>query len=467
VSIGGAAVRVLVATLLLVGGGITILFGFENSNGSVRCGDRIMKPDQYCSTSLMPAGRYDEPRIVEQADINRVTTGYFQFAPYVDVEQAQRSKGRTLLILGGAVILVAFGLVSWRLSDRKRATVTTGLANQGRDPRAERIRRAIGWPGVLGMLSVAGSVVVFAVQGVSEASPELWLVPGWMLIGAIVVGWRLGRHPRPQKTESWRNVVGPLIHSTKEYCLILRSFGGDETIIVSHVPKRLNVPILRPNASIEQVVALAVQKILGLQTYAFVDQKIPLAPPGPVWLQAPYEGDEWKLPAGALIARAHSIILILPPGQSIGESTKWEIGQTTIRGFQTRLIVVLPPPDQFLRGGYIAARHNMCVVLPALEGFAGEVNENDVRIGHYKERIPRDTLAAKLSRIDGGNDRSMERWPVHELRRWGETVTAGTYLDALKEALASVDRELSNLSFAERYPWPLPPLPGSDDHGPP
>jgi hypothetical protein len=53
--------------------------------------------------------------------------------------------------------------------------------------------------------------------------------------------------------------------------------------------------------------------------------------------------DEWQEAVSTLIRRAHSIVLLLPPGQEIRDSFRWEIDQLTQRGLQSRVTIVLPP----------------------------------------------------------------------------------------------------------------------------
>lgn len=99
-----------------------------------------------------------------------------------------------------------------------------------------------------------------------------------------------------------------------------------------------------------------------------------LAPPGPVFVSA--ADDEWQEAVSTLIRRAHSIVLLLPPGQEIRESFRWEIDQLTQRGLQSRVTIVLPP-DQLYRHDFPRRFHDACIVAAALEGFAGSIDDVD------------------------------------------------------------------------------------------
>jgi hypothetical protein len=90
-----------------------------------------------------------------------------------------------------------------------------------------------------------------------------------------------------------------------------------------------------------------------------VDQSVHRASPGPVWLRT---GDHWKTQVEQLIDCAHSIVLTLPPGEDVRSGLNWEIGQIVRRCHQTRVTILLPPPDQ---DGYRQAFDNLCDVFTA------------------------------------------------------------------------------------------------------
>jgi hypothetical protein len=104
-------------------------------------------------------------------------------------------------------------------------------------------------------------------------------------------------------------VIAPLVASARTFCLVLRPFGGDGEIVLPHR--------MYGASTIEQVIARSARKVARLATYAVVDQTRRLGPPGPVFVRA--AGDEWREALSTLIRRAHSIVLLLPPGQEIRE----------------------------------------------------------------------------------------------------------------------------------------------------
>ena len=182
----------------------------------------------------------------------------------------------------------------------------------------------------------------------------------------VPIGVRWGRYKRSASTRPCSEVIAPLVASAKEFCLVLRPFGGDGEIVLPHR--------MFGASTVEQVIARSARKVAGLATYAVVDQKRRLAPPGPVFVSA--TDDEWQEAVSTLIRRAHSIVLLLPPGQEIRDSFRWEIDQLTQRGLQSRVTIVLPP-DRLYRHDFPKRFHDACIVAAALEGFAGSIDDVD------------------------------------------------------------------------------------------
>lgn len=275
-------------------------------------------------------------------------------------------------------------------------------------------------------------------------SPRLFIQP--LIIAAIVlipIGATWGRYRRSASTRQCSEVIAPLVASAKEFCLILRPFGSDGEIVLSH--RFLGA------SAIEQVIARSARKTAGLATYALVDQERRLAPPGPVFVRA--ARDEWQEAVSSLIQRAHSIVLILPPGQQIRDSLRWEIDQLTRRGLQSRVIIVLPP-DRRYRHDFPKCFQYACVVAAALEGFAGSIDDFDsMKIHNLEVSIHTRAHLLKYSRSAAYQEAALTWW-IPRQRRLGSRrgPHAGFYYKALSAAFLATERELSGLGFRARYP---------------
>jgi len=256
----------------------------------------------------------------------------------------------------------------------------------------------------------------------------------------IMVRW--GRYQRSASTRLCSEVVAPLVASVEEFCLILRPFGSDGEIVLPHR--------MYGASTIEQVIARSARNVAGLTTYAIVDQKRRLAPPGPVFVRA--AGDEWQEAVSTLIRRAHSIVLILPPGQEIRKSFRWEIDQITQRGLQSRVIILLPP-DQLYQNDFPECFQHACIVAAALEGFAGSIDDVDsMKVHDLEVSINARAHLLKYVRSSVHQQGTLASWIPKRRRRWrGSMFYAGFYYKSLIAAFRSTERELSGLGFLARY----------------
>ena len=93
----------------------------------------------------------------------------------------------------------------------------------------------------------------------------------------------------------------------------------------------------------------------SMDTFGIVDQKTLMASPGLTLLRVP--NSEWQAVAQHLIRRAHSIVLILPPNQDIGDGFSREIFQIAALNRRSRVIIVLPPSDQDNYAHQLALAH--------------------------------------------------------------------------------------------------------------
>lgn len=260
---------------------------------------------------------------------------------------------------------------------------------------------------------------------------------------ALPVAFTWGRYKRSVETTSYQEVLGPLAGSDEEFCLLLRPFGADGEVVLQHAPFGAS--------TIEQIVARAARKSLGLKTYAMVDQDRRLAPPGPEYMRSPH--DEWQTAVRTLLRRAHSIVLVLPPGQSIREALKWEIGQIALHDLRTRLIVVVPP-GRLHRDDHARAFRDACLIMVALQECAGSIDAVDsLRIHEKKRTLLQRTHVLKYCRS------APEEIP--QLRHWFDRAFLGRSAETrflqrvFRTAFRTTEQELSGLGFSARYPWPL------------
>lgn len=158
-----------------------------------------------------------------------------------------------------------------------------------------------------------------------------------------------------------------------------------------------------------------------------------------------------------LVGRAHSILLILPPGQDIRDSFSWEIDQLTQHELQSRVTIVLPP-DRLYPDHYPKAFHQACVLVATLEGFARSIDEVSSLLVHDLEvSITERTHVLKYCRSDLLKDPELCEWYITKRKtpmrgvRW-----SSFYFQALNAAFETTRKELSCLGFAARYPWSLP-----------
>lgn len=315
-----------------------------------------------------------------------------------------------------------------------------------------RVRRTTGWVWLV-MLAI---VAFDAHRG--SLTPTSILVICNLPLAIVYPLFFAGRQRRTVKVRAWDSVVGPLVRSQEEFCLLLRPFGEDGQIIS---PVRLNARPGTPLAqalffpatvTLEQMIASIVKNTLGLRTFGLVDSKFLLAPPGPHWLRATPGEQGWKQPVQALIERAHTIFLILPPGQKIRDAVKWEIRQITYKGLQNRVVIVVPP-GELGSAGEADVRRDLCTVLAAFDAQFGDFDDvNELDVDRFEYDLPAATRVVKPLRTnDVDYSLSFEYW-----------YSATDLTQSIAEACAASGREVAHLEFARRYPLPVGPLPPGD-----
>lgn len=315
-----------------------------------------------------------------------------------------RHKVQTTLVIGAFAVLTVLSWIVWQSSSFGRSSLGVGY-----EMGAFRPLVLVGWTALF--LTLAG------------------------------VGYR-----RSARTRVYNDVLWQLVSSQEEYCLILRPFGSDGEVVLPYKLFR--------TATLEQVIARAARRAIGIRTFAMVDQDRKLAPPGPVYLRSPH--DEWHIPAKALIRRAHTIVLVIPPGQGLRASFAWEIEQITQLNAQTRVIIVLPPADVHVQA-YQHAREQACVLMAAFEGFAGSLDDVDSFKAHHWELVlPDEVLLVKFCQAVNELRPTARWWRVlRQPKRMAarrRLIGVRTYSGALSEAFTIAEKELAGLDFTRRYP---------------
>lgn len=258
---------------------------------------------------------------------------------------------------------------------------------------------------------------------------SFWL--GMLLFGVILAynAWR--KYVRTTATIEASEVLGSVANSKDSYCLILRPFGYDGSTIL---PRWSRVGSWSPALTLEQVVALAIRRSIGIKTYAMVDQEQQLAPPGPVYLRSPHA--EWRDVIAKLLDQAHHILLLLPPVHNLGESFGWELEQIAQKNLQSKVIAVLPPWDKRDAGRHTQARDHVCVILAALEGFAGSIDNADpLKVLHYDRVLPSTVLVVKFRETDELIPQAVLHWSVRTIRNRRKRCGYVTYARAITKAL--------------------------------
>ncbi len=276
-----------------------------------------------------------------------------------------------------------------------------------------------------------------------------------MMIG-VIAGTAVAatNYRRSSATHSYDEILTPLLRSKEEYCLVLRPFGRDGEVILPRATPSGDVAggLFTGNATMEQVVVTAVHKALNLDTYAIVDQKVSVAPPGLLFLRV--ANDDWKMVAEHLIRRAHSIILILSPFSELGGGFAWEIEQIVRYGMGRRVVIVLPPCDQDART-HREAVEDTGVILAMLEGSGRREDLNGGRAGEYQRVLSTNTLVVRWSQESGAVPWNLMNGEpqMRALRGPKMRVADRSYVSVLTEALNRIEEEMSGWDFDRRYPW--------------
>jgi hypothetical protein len=268
------------------------------------------------------------------------------------------------------------------------------------------------------------------------------------------MGASVRRHPRSVKGREYHEVLSGILGSNDEYCLILRPFGYDGRTRLSYGYRPWLAPrALWFNRYLEQAVVRSARKSCGLTTYALVDSRSELAPPGPVPVRASM--DRWQFCTGELIDNAHSVVIVLPPDQEFRDGFKWEVSQLSVRCMQKRSMIVIPPlPRESAK--YQACAEQAAMILATFETFAGEVDEIDpLLVLHWeRELMQLHTLVVEIEAdglLDPATTFSVHLWYPTRRASPGR-VGARFYESSLAGIFSRIDRELKKVPFERRYP---------------
>jgi hypothetical protein len=180
-----------------------------------------------------------------------------------------------------------------------------------------------------------------------------------------------------------------------------------------------------------------------------------------VYLRAAHT--EWKVPVRALIRRAHTVFVLLPPGQELRPSLAWEVAEIVQARRQDRVIIVMPPsvrgvhvdPVVLARGAAVMTallvQRPLAEVTPEQAGAAvqGFPLQEVVLIG-----VGDDPAGARLWALQPGRPRRPWQWGR---RRLSDIAIR----QGLRQLLESKEKAWRGRAFEGRYPW-RPGDPGAE-----
>jgi hypothetical protein len=139
-----------------------------------------------------------------------------------------------------------------------------------------------------------------------------------------------------------RDFIASLAHSDEEYALILRPMDTDANLFLP-VARPLRDRLRDPGAAtatLEEIVAGEVEKLLGMRTIAVVDPRRDEVAPGADYVAV---DEDWQIELEALVSRAWCVFVLVPPSGDEGADLRWELAEIFRKGLIGRAAVVLPP----------------------------------------------------------------------------------------------------------------------------
>ena len=321
-----------------------------------------------------------------------------------------------------------------------------------------RLRRFLGVGGFL-FLGLQTLLIVLAVSfGFANLAWIGAIMPVIIFSGLGAALFRAGdEYQRTAAVRGYQHTLFKLIDSQSEFCLVLRPFGRDGMTIVRDMKGVVKGGIgpkkffrRRANTTMEQIVGRAAREARTLLTYAIVDSGVRVAPPGLVFMSAPH--DQWQMVAAHLIARAHTIVLIVPEKSRMDtEGFRWELEQIADFSLQSRVVVVLPPPGRRNRPKRAPVAQARAIIATLSSAMV-----DDYGVGEpLSDAFPDEAVVVRTS----FHTREAKWWVPQrpdrvpglrrQPRRW--YVSSGTYEGALIEAIKDIEAEMSDWSFGARY----------------
>ena len=178
------------------------------------------------------------------------------------------------------------------------------------------------------------------------------------------------------------------------------------------------------------------------------------APPGLTYLRAPDDG--WHLPVHRLIARAHTIFLLLPD-LPIGQGLEWEVSAIARLGLRSRVIFVLPPPEKG-ENEDCPTVHRMCDLMSLLKN-GPRASRADLRYQalDFLDHIEGSVLVARMKEwgapeiwVVVSDPATREGWDGAKLAKKSVCAT-GSYFPALVESFRRNCQDLDSSGFRECY----------------
>lgn len=254
------------------------------------------------------------------------------------------------------------------------------------------------------------------------------------LYGAI--GLLLDYRPKVS-IRSAEDLCAEVEKSRREYCLILRPFGADGTILTVKAEAIRNPKRVRGDTVVvEELVDRASRAVFNLDAWTLVDPNAFVLPPGPKWVRS--DNASWRGYIKRLIKRALVVIIVLPPSKTRTLSLTWEVEQCVANGLVGRMLFVLPPTEIAGSDSSRQCVREFSTLFPLLAD------------------LPDTTVA-----VWPKNYEEVEFWheiPIDpdELKLVGKReafVTDECYLDILERALGAIRSEVGSAPFHQRYAY--------------
>jgi hypothetical protein len=155
--------------------------------------------------------------------------------------------------------------------------------------------------------------------------------------------------------------------------------------------------------------------------------------------------DTWRMVDG-LINRAHSIVLLLPPGHPVRAGLVWEVQRIAARDRQRRVVIVFPPHKSEKKAS-CPTWHHALLVLAVLQEYPCDANAayrwvltNSKLLRRDDGRTPLVLKVDTWGALSGG-------WAQYPKAR----CTGRSYHEPIVDAVQAIELDLPG-TFDDRYP---------------